>query len=141
MKSNRFLNEALKVDTLEPQNVDTATVTSDYVEMKFFRKALFVVTAAGGTAENVTATVYKATDGEGADAEIIEELEVTIDGTGATGLLELDAVVLNNEGDEGFSHVAVEIETLEATDVQATIIRANPRYSFDQEVDDYAIKA
>ena len=141
MKSNRFLNEALKVDTLEPQNVEDDTVTSDYVEMKFFRKALFVVSVADGTAEDVTAKVYKATDDQGADAEVIEDLEIAIDGTGATGLLELDAVVLNNEGDEGFSHVAVELETLEATDVQATIIRANPRYSFDQEVDDYAIKA
>ncbi|MCK8826401.1 hypothetical protein MWH25_01390 [Natroniella acetigena] len=144
MKSNRFMSEALKVDVgLDPQTINNDDETGDWFKLQMFRKALFVVTAHGDATGEITAKVYKAKDDSGDSSEHIEELEITVDGDEGVGFLEVDAVVLNNEGEEGFSHVAVNVENEDEKDIEVAVslLRGLPRYSFEQEVDNYAIKS
>jgi len=74
--SRKLLERLQLVMGCEPQDLDTAGITGDYVSMKNYGRLLIVVQAGDGTAgSDLTVDLYQATSVAGAGAKVLNCLE------------------------------------------------------------------
>lgn len=119
------------VATIDPQLVDDASVTSDWVDMSKARELLFVVQA-GETDTTINAKLQAATDNTGTSAADITGKAIT-QLTAATG--DNDQALIHIRADEvpaGKSHVALVVTVGDGTTggyVSAIGLASRLRYS------------
>lgn len=128
--ANETLSERLAlVATIDPQLVDNATVTSDWVPMAQLRRVLFTLLL-GATDTTVNAKLQRASDNTGSDAEDVSGKAITQLGASADNRqaqLEMSAAEMGT-----FGYVRLSVTVSDGTSgaqVAAVGIGTDARYA------------